>query len=117
MRADQRWNFPIFLPWRKLVSALAAGCTVVMKPSPETATTSVAMAILAQRAGVPDGVVNVITTNAEDTPAVGKLLCEDKRIKKMHFTGSTSVSAEHSGGGSTLMERWESYWLNNAPEH
>lgn len=88
-----RWNFPIFLPWRKLVSALAAGCTVVMKPSPETPVTTAAMALIAQRAGVPDGVVNVVTSSVKGTPKVGKVLCEDKRIKKMHFTGSTPVSA------------------------
>jgi acyl-CoA reductase-like NAD-dependent aldehyde dehydrogenase len=63
-----------------------------MKPSPETSATSVALAILAQRAGVPDGVVNVVTGSTADTPAIGKLLCEDKRIKKLHFTGSTPVS-------------------------
>ena len=63
-----------------------------MKPSPETSATSVALAILAQRAGVPDGVVNVVTGSPADTPSIGKMLCEDKRIKKVHFTGSTPVS-------------------------
>lgn len=86
-----------------------------MKPSPETATTSVAMAILAQRAGIPDGVVNVITTSPSDTPAVGSLLCEDKRIKKMHFTGSTPVRRylHLDVGGEKLMSRLGSCWRSS----
>jgi succinate-semialdehyde dehydrogenase len=71
--------------------ALAAGCTVVIKPSPETPTTALALAVLAQRAGIPQGVVNVVPASTETTPAVGKKLCEDKRIKKVSFTGSTAV--------------------------
>lgn len=85
------WNFPLVIALRKLVSALAAGCTVVIKPSPETPCTTLALAILCQRAGVPPGVVNVVTASNHTTPAVGKKMCEDKRLKKISFTGSTAV--------------------------
>lgn len=64
---------------------------MVVKPSPETPTTTLALAVLCQRAGIPKGVVNVVTASNETTPAVGKKLCEDKRIKKLSFTGSTAV--------------------------
>lgn len=74
-----------------MVTALAAGCTMVIKPSPETPTTTLALALLAQQAGIPKGVVNVVTASNETTPAVGKKLCEDKRIKKVSFTGSTAI--------------------------
>lgn len=74
-----------------MTTALAAGCTMVIKPSPETPTTALALAVLAQRAGIPKGVINVVTASNETTPAVGKKLCEDKRIKKVSFTGSTAI--------------------------
>lgn len=64
---------------------------MVVKPSPETPTSTLALAILCKRAGIPSGVVNVVTASNETTPAVGKKLCEDKRIKKISFTGSTPV--------------------------
>lgn len=64
---------------------------MVIKPSPETPVTTLALAILAQRAGVPTGVINVVTASNKTTPEVGKKLCEDKRIKKLSFTGSTGV--------------------------
>lgn len=76
---------------RKMTTALAAGCTMVIKPSPETPLSTVALAQLCKRAGFADGVVNVVTASNETTPAVGKKLCEDKRIKKISFTGSTAV--------------------------
>lgn len=85
------WNFPLVIALRKITSALAAGCTVVIKPSPETPLSTVALAILCQRAGFADGVVNVVLASLETTPAVGKKLCEDSRIKKISFTGSTPV--------------------------
>ncbi|BEI80927.1 hypothetical protein CcaverHIS002_0200870 [Cutaneotrichosporon cavernicola] len=85
------WNFPLVIVLRKMATALAAGCTMVIKPSPETPTTTLALALLAQKAGVPKGVVNVVTASNETTPEVGKKLCEDKRIKKVSFTGSTAI--------------------------
>jgi succinate-semialdehyde dehydrogenase/glutarate-semialdehyde dehydrogenase len=83
------WNFPIAMITRKVAPALAAGCTVVVKPAEDTPLCALAIAKLALDAGVPPGVFNVVTTN--DAPAVGKVLCEDTRVRKLSFTGSTEV--------------------------
>ncbi len=83
------WNFPIAMITRKVAPALAAGCSVVIKPSELTPLCALALAELAQRAGVPDGLINVITS--ADAPVVGNTLCEDTRVRKLSFTGSTAV--------------------------
>jgi succinate-semialdehyde dehydrogenase / glutarate-semialdehyde dehydrogenase len=83
------WNFPIAMITRKAACALAAGCTMVIKPSEETPLCALAVAKLALDAGIPPGVLNVITSL--DAPAVGKVLCEDARVRKLTFTGSTAV--------------------------
>lgn len=71
--------------------ALAAGCTVVIKPAPETPFSALALVELARRAGVPDGVINVVTT-FENVREVAAELCENKIVKKVTFTGSTAVA-------------------------
>lgn len=76
---------------RKVGPALAAGCTVVLKPAPETPFTALALVELARRAGVPDGVLNVVTT-LENVQPVAAELCENKTVKKVTFTGSTAVA-------------------------
>jgi succinate-semialdehyde dehydrogenase/glutarate-semialdehyde dehydrogenase len=83
------WNFPIAMITRKIAPALAAGCTAVVKPAEDTPLCALAVAKLALDAGVPPGVFNVITST--DGPAVGKVLCEDARVRKLSFTGSTEV--------------------------
>lgn len=83
------WNFPIAMITRKCAPALVAGCTLVVKPSEETPLCALALAKLAQDAGVPAGVFNVVTTL--DAPAIGKVLCDDDRVRKLTFTGSTEV--------------------------
>jgi succinate-semialdehyde dehydrogenase/glutarate-semialdehyde dehydrogenase len=83
------WNFPIAMITRKVGCALAAGCTIVVKPSEETPLCALALAKLALDAGVPAGVFNVITTL--DSPGVGKVLTADDRVRKLTFTGSTEV--------------------------
>jgi len=83
------WNFPIAMITRKVAPALAAGCTIVVKPAAETPLCALAIAKLAIDAGVPAGVLNIVTTT--DAPAVGKVLCEDPRVRKLSFTGSTEV--------------------------
>lgn len=85
------WNFPVALLIRKAVSALAAGCTVVVKPSPETPISTLAIAYLLNEAGFPAGSVNVVLASHSSTPAVGQALCRDTRLKKISFTGSTRV--------------------------
>ncbi|KAI9171722.1 Glutarate-semialdehyde dehydrogenase [Paramyrothecium foliicola] len=84
------WNFPAAMITRKIGPALAAGCTVVCKAPGETPYTSLALAELAHRAGIPKGVVNVVTS-LENTPEVGKILTTSPIIKKVSFTGSTNV--------------------------
>ena len=83
------WNFPIAMITRKVAPALAAGCTAVIKPAEDTPLSALAVAKLAEEAGVPAGVLNVVTTM--DAPAVGNTLCADPRVRKLSFTGSTSV--------------------------
>jgi len=84
------WNFPAAMITRKIGPALAVGCTVVAKAPGETPFTALALAELAHRAGVPKGVVNVITA-LDNTPAVGEVLCTDPVVRKISFTGSTPV--------------------------
>ncbi len=83
------WNFPIAMITRKVGPALAAGCTVVVKPAAETPLCALAIARLAVEAGVPAGVLNVVT--GKDSSAIGKALCDDSRVRKLSFTGSTPV--------------------------
>ncbi|KAJ4147625.1 hypothetical protein LMH87_002137 [Akanthomyces muscarius] len=84
------WNFPAAMITRKVGPALAAGCTVVVKAPAEAPLTALALAELAHRAGIPNGVMNVITA-MENTVAVGKVLTTDPIVKKVSFTGSTPV--------------------------
>jgi succinate-semialdehyde dehydrogenase / glutarate-semialdehyde dehydrogenase len=83
------WNFPAAMATRKVAPALAAGCTVVLKPAAETPLTALAVAELLAEAGVPDGVVNVVTTT-DAAGVVGAWLADD-RVRKVSFTGSTRV--------------------------
>ena len=85
------WNFPVALSLRKMAAAMAAGCTQIIKPSPETPITCIAMCNLALKAGFPPGCLNVITTSLENTPAVAEALCLHPLVKKVTFTGSTRV--------------------------
>lgn len=82
------WNFPAAMITRKCAPALAAGCTVVLKPAPETPLTALAIAELADRAGIPAGVLNVVTGDAK---AIGQSWCGDPRVRLLGFTGSTEI--------------------------
>lgn len=83
------WNFPLAMATRKIAPALAAGCTVVVKPAAQTPLTTLLFAKLLQDAGLPDGVVNVITTSSSS--AVSGPIIADPRLRKLSFTGSTPV--------------------------
>jgi len=83
------WNFPNAMITRKVAPALAAGCTVVIKPSELTPLSALALAALAEEAGFPPGVLNIITTN--NASAIGLELCNNPIVKKISFTGSTQV--------------------------
>jgi succinate-semialdehyde dehydrogenase/glutarate-semialdehyde dehydrogenase len=89
------WNFPAAMITRKAAPALAAGCTMVVKPAPQTPFTALALAELAERAGIPAGVLSVVTG---DSIAIGKAMCESPIVRKLSFTGSTPV-------GIKLMEQ------------
>ncbi|WP_313313317.1 NAD-dependent succinate-semialdehyde dehydrogenase [Pulveribacter sp.] len=90
------WNFPLAMITRKVAPAIAAGCTVVVKPAELTPLTALATAELAQRAGIPAGVLNVVTS--DDAAGVGKMLCQSAHVRHLSFTGSTEV-------GRILMEQ------------
>lgn len=83
------WNFPTAMITRKAAPALAAGCSFVCKPAIQTPFSALALAELAERAGVPAGVFNIVT--GEDAAAIGGQLTEDPRVRKLSFTGSTAV--------------------------
>lgn len=83
------WNFPLAMATRKIAPALAAGCTVVVKPAAQTPLTTLLLARLLQEAGLPDGVVNVVTTSRAS--AVSAPIIADPRLRKLSFTGSTPV--------------------------
>ncbi|WP_106796028.1 NAD-dependent succinate-semialdehyde dehydrogenase [Rhizobium sp. H4] len=83
------WNFPAAMIARKIAPALAVGCTVVSKPAEQTPLTAIALAVLAERAGIPAGVFNLIV--GIDGPAIGRELCGNDKVRKISFTGSTEV--------------------------
>jgi len=89
------WNFPNAMITRKAGAALAAGCTIVIKPAPATPFSALALAELAERAGVPQGVLNIVTG---DEIAIGRELCANPAVRKLSFTGSTEV-------GTILMQQ------------
>jgi succinate-semialdehyde dehydrogenase/glutarate-semialdehyde dehydrogenase len=85
------WNFPLAMITRKVAPALAAGCPVVIKPAELTPLTALAAAELAIRAGIPAGVINVVTADSAGSIAVGKALCASEVVRHLSFTGSTEV--------------------------
>ena len=85
------WNFPAAMITRKVAPALAAGCTVVVKPAEQTPLTALALAELAQRAGFPPGAFNVVTGSAASAPKIGGELTGNPTVRKLSFTGSTEV--------------------------
>ena len=92
------WNFPIAMITRKIAPALAAGCTIVIKPAELTPLSALALAELAKRAGIPDGVINIVTADANQSIVIGKTLCSSPAVRHLSFTGSTEV-------GRILMEQ------------
>ena len=96
------WNFPVAMIIRKVAAALAAGCSMIVKPSPETPFSVLALADLAMRAGFERGVLNILTTDNKYTPEVSEALCKHALVRKVTFTGSTEVGrliARHCSDG------------------
>jgi len=85
------WNFPIAMITRKVAPALAAGCTVIIKPAEQTPLSALACAELALRAGMPPGVLNILTGDADSSIAIGNVLCASDTVRHLSFTGSTEV--------------------------
>jgi succinate-semialdehyde dehydrogenase / glutarate-semialdehyde dehydrogenase len=85
------WNFPAAMITRKAAPALAAGCTMVMKPAEQTPLSGLAIAKLAEEAGLPAGVLSMVTGDAEDAPAIGREMTSNPLVRKVGFTGSTEV--------------------------
>ena len=85
------WNFPIAMITRKVAPALAAGCPVIIKPAEQTPLSALAVAELAQRAGMPAGVLNVLCANSDNSIEIGKVLCSSDVVRHLSFTGSTEV--------------------------
>ncbi len=83
------WNFPVSMITRKISPAIAAGCTVVLKPAAQTPLSALALAYLSKEAGFPDGVINIITS--DKASEVGKIMTEHPHVQKFSFTGSTKV--------------------------
>ena len=85
------WNFPLAMITRKVAPALAAGCPVVIKPAELTPLTALAAGELAIRAGIPAGVLNILTADSANSIAIGKVLCASDVVRHISFTGSTEV--------------------------
>ncbi|KAF9231351.1 Aldehyde/histidinol dehydrogenase [Melanogaster broomeanus] len=108
------WNFPSAMITRKLGAALAAGCTAVIKPAPETPFSALALAELSRRAGVPDGVINIVTT-LKNVNEVGREMCESKTVRKVSFTGSTPVAKALYGMAASTLKKISIEAGGNAP--
>ena len=85
------WNFPAAMPTRKAAPALGAGCTMVLKPAEQTPLTALAVMRLGEEAGLPPGVLSIVTGDAEDAPAIGREMTGNPLVRKLGFTGSTEV--------------------------
>jgi succinate-semialdehyde dehydrogenase / glutarate-semialdehyde dehydrogenase len=85
------WNFPLAMITRKVAPGLAVGCTFVIKPAEATPLTALAAVALAEQAGIPPGVINIVVGNGDKSPEIGLEMCENPIVKKVSFTGSTEV--------------------------
>ncbi|MEJ8824431.1 NAD-dependent succinate-semialdehyde dehydrogenase [Variovorax humicola] len=106
------WNFPLAMVTRKVGAALAAGCTMVLKPSEETPLSAFALAVLGEQAGVPPGVFNVVSG---DAPAIGQAVMASELVRKISFTGSTRVGKLLMRQASDTLKRVSLELGGNAP--
>jgi succinate-semialdehyde dehydrogenase/glutarate-semialdehyde dehydrogenase len=109
------WNFPLAMVTRKCGAALAVGCSIVLKPSELTPLSAVALAALAHDAGLPAGVLNVVTSGAERTADVGRALTESKTVRALSFTGSTAVGKSLLAACAPTVKRVSLELGGNAP--
>ena len=109
------WNFPAAMIARKIAPALAAGCTVVAKPAEDTPLTALALVALAEEAGLPAGVLNIVTASRERTPAVVDVWLADARVRKISFTGSTPVGQHLARESAATLKKLSLELGGNAP--
>jgi succinate-semialdehyde dehydrogenase/glutarate-semialdehyde dehydrogenase len=107
------WNFPNAMITRKCAPAMAAGCPIVIKPAAETPLSALALAVLAERAGIPKGVFNIVTS--KHASRVGKVLTQDPIVKKFSFTGSTEIGKLLMAQCSTTVKKVSLELGGNAP--
>jgi succinate-semialdehyde dehydrogenase/glutarate-semialdehyde dehydrogenase len=109
------WNFPIAMITRKVAPALAAGCPVVIKPAEQTPLSALALAELAQRAGMPAGVLNVLPADAANSIEIGKVLCSSDAVRHLSFTGSTEVGRILARQSASTVKKLSLELGGNAP--
>jgi succinate-semialdehyde dehydrogenase / glutarate-semialdehyde dehydrogenase len=109
------WNFPVAMLTRKLAPALAAGCTVIAKPAEDTPLSALAIALLAEEAGIPGGVINIVTASRERAPEVADVWMRDARVRKVTFTGSTAVGKQIMRSSADTLKRLSLELGGNAP--
>jgi succinate-semialdehyde dehydrogenase/glutarate-semialdehyde dehydrogenase len=109
------WNFPLAMIARKIAPALAAGCTVVAKPAEDTPLTALALVALAQEAGIPAGVINMVAASREQTPIVVGEWMKDARVRKITFTGSTAVGKSLARDAAATLKTLSLELGGNAP--
>jgi len=107
------WNVPLAMPTRKIGPAIAAGCTMILKPAEQTPLTALLLASVLTEAGLPDGVLNVVTTS--DPEAVAAPLMHDDRLRKLSFTGSTAVGRKLIASSADKVLRTSMELGGNAP--
>ena len=109
------WNFPAAMIARKIAPALAAGCTVVCKPAEDTPLTSLALVKLAEEAGVPPGVLNIVTASRDRAAEVVDVWLDDARVRKITFTGSTPVGKHLARRSADTLKKLSLELGGNAP--
>ncbi|HTN49755.1 MAG TPA: NAD-dependent succinate-semialdehyde dehydrogenase [Burkholderiaceae bacterium] len=109
------WNFPAAMIARKIAPALAAGCTVICKPAEDTPLTSLALVKLAEEAGVPPGVLNIVTASRQQAAEVVDVWLDDARVRKITFTGSTPVGKHLARRSAETLKRLSLELGGNAP--
>ena len=109
------WNFPAAMLTRKVAPAMAAGCTTIVKPAKYTPLTALALAALAERAGIPPGVLNIVTGAAASAPSIGKELTDNPIVRKLSFTGSTEVGRLLMAQSASTLKKLSMELGGNAP--
>ncbi|CAN7419727.1 NAD-dependent succinate-semialdehyde dehydrogenase [Pseudoduganella sp. LjRoot289] len=109
------WNFPLAMIARKIAPALAAGCTVIAKPAEDTPLTALALVKLAEEAGIPPGVLNIVTSSREKVAEVVGAWLADSRVRKVTFTGSTAVGKHLARESAGTLKRLSLELGGNAP--